>query len=1161
MNYQEKLKAYRDFKRGRQVTPKRDDFILDTSETLKKDDLLDYKYLQPIRDYMISRKGVDYKDKDDEQVVDDFVEHMRYFNANVVSTAGEVRYVNKASKRDKEAANKAYRIYDQLGNVFVNDGLFGAVDGVFDYIKAAASDPSNYIGLITGGVAKASAVGAGIAGKSSVKAAVRKAGRDALKSGATKQQVDAAAKSAATKAMDRAVRQGYTGRSANNVYARVEERIKAEGAKAIARDAMRQKSQDLLTEAGKRSLKYTTGIDAGIAVLHDIQTQRARLAVGAQDEYSVTQSVFSSLFGGVAGGAQLAMGKFKGASGLEAAPSREFSDFVEDVIEDNRPKLNRTQTKSAVESIVKSIRTWNEKVEAGKIYDEDSLPASVIKDIVLGTTTKVYGPSGQIVKEGGYTGGILGAFKEAGYKFRANETVSDAMTNFTRYLSDDEINQINKELSKHTSIKLGELSESRVNLGDLLARKISEAGKTLNVQSQFRREVDAGLAAANDRTKASLDNIKNKEAIAEQLKEAKKSDPFRYGQNVWKRLLVSSPATTALNVAGFGQYWAGQTIADLFGATTLAIAGIGRAAVGDTIGRQKNFQQARALIAIQGQRMRNFADPYTTYDAYMRLLKKNPEIEKILFESFAGGIERSGKRFGFDPKNKTFRNIEAVTQAANTMTGVRIQDTFTKSQMFMTEIDKYLRVNKGVTLREVLNSGDSALMDDEVIGGALDTTLKSVFAKDYTTIEQPELLRSTAKFVEGISNTPFLGTILPFGRFFNNVVATTYQWSPLAAPEQFFKFAQRTAKAEKMTLNERDAFARFMVGSTGLYMAMQLDKEKREKGLAYNEVDAGGGTILDMRNMFPFSMFLAAGRVGNLMASGEEVPKELIQDMTAQLGVGQLAKDAQFANDLYNVMDVLLNPSEGARQAEAQAFAKVVGNFTSGFTRPLDAVNKVVGFATDTDTAKDIRQADGTMATFSQSATKYVDNIIEAFIDKTDTITGEDLKVATREGDVYDPNPFARIFGVTVKQGRTATEKAYSMAEMHPWTASERSKVPTYDRMFNIMLAPLLERETQKLLDSTSFQKADLAEKRRKLKDRLRKVKASLRDRMDYGYTGVDGLRLRMARKVSGYPKEIQREAARMLKDRYGLTGNPEDFEIQELDLYIDTMKLLQDRY
>ena len=46
----------------------------------------------------------------------------------------------------------------------------------------------------------------------------------------------------------------------------------------------------------------------------------------------------------------------------------------------------------------------------------------------------------------------------------------------------------------------------------------------------------------------------------------------------------------------------------------------------------------------------------------------------------------------------------------------------------------------------------------------------------------------------------------------------------------------------------------------------------------------------------------------------------------------------------------------------------------------------------------------------------------KAFVDKTDSITGKDLEVATRSGEIYDAN-HTRIFGITVKLGRTATEK------------------------------------------------------------------------------------------------------------------------------------------
>jgi hypothetical protein len=56
------------------------------------------------------------------------------------------------------------------------------------------------------------------------------------------------------------------------------------------------------------------------------------------------------------------------------------------------------------------------------------------------------------------------------------------------------------------------------------------------------------------------------------------------------------------------------------------------------------------------------------------------------------------------------------------------------------------------------------------------------------------------------------------------------------------------------------------------------------------EVNVGGGTIVDAKNTYPFSAFLAAGRVFNLMRDGETVPPELLTELGAQVAVGQLAK-------------------------------------------------------------------------------------------------------------------------------------------------------------------------------------------------------------------------------------------------------------------------------
>ena len=61
-----------------------------TRDYLKIDDVVnDPVMLEKVRRYMITRKGKQYAGKDAEDMVDEWVEHMRYFNTNEVSTVKE----------------------------------------------------------------------------------------------------------------------------------------------------------------------------------------------------------------------------------------------------------------------------------------------------------------------------------------------------------------------------------------------------------------------------------------------------------------------------------------------------------------------------------------------------------------------------------------------------------------------------------------------------------------------------------------------------------------------------------------------------------------------------------------------------------------------------------------------------------------------------------------------------------------------------------------------------------------------------------------------------------------------------------------------------------------------------------------------------------------
>ena len=86
-------------------------------------------------------------------------------------------------------------------------------------------------------------------------------------------------------------------------------------------DAMRAKQQQRFDKASGIALKTTIGGDAGFAMLQDAMAQTTLMEAGAQEQYSKTQTAFSSLLGGVAGAAQLGFGKFRGVSELGQSES------------------------------------------------------------------------------------------------------------------------------------------------------------------------------------------------------------------------------------------------------------------------------------------------------------------------------------------------------------------------------------------------------------------------------------------------------------------------------------------------------------------------------------------------------------------------------------------------------------------------------------------------------------------------------------------------------------------------------------------------------------------------------------------------------------------------------------------------------------------------
>ena len=1145
-------------------------------QKLKQADLLKPQNLNTIREYMIAKKGVDYEDMDAENVVDDFVEDMRWFNTNTISTAGEVVFMNRANERQKQVAGEAYKLYDRLGSFWTNDGLFGKAEGIYDYVTAAASDPSNYIGLITGGLAKAGTVTIAQGGKMAIKKAAEEAAKRATQSGATKQAVQKAATEAAE-----ATAKKLEKMEISNAAAKKAKEVAVENAKKLAIAKQQQAAANLVkaqaAKKGNRNALIATAVtDGAVAYFQDGAIQDIYIEANYQDKFNRMQSMMTTAMGGLVGpAAQYTFGKFKGVSGFE-----EGADVLEIAqrtgpMEDFLPMLEKKNQEKAKKAVRAAYDSWNKKVARGEAKISDKImPETVFAEIINGVDGK---------------GGLTQIAIDSGVKIRKNgKTVSDILTNMVKFMPEEDFVEISKMIEESTMVPLGEYITNPLELGDVLAKSINGLGSSMAVLSHSRNRINKATVAGNDILNAAVDEIDAKQAQEVTMQRA------GYAQNVWKRLLVSSPATTAANLAGFGSFALGQSASDL-----LSFGMVGAKAI--LTGNEDLYRQAKVYKRIQGQKMKNFADPLTTYDAYMKLLEAKPDVQKVLFETVGAGVERTADRFGINPKSKLVfgkYGIEKVVGAANDITGVRIQDSFTKSQMFMAELDKYLDLKHKKTLADVLAEGNLDLIDEEVTGLALDTTMKSVFAKDYTTKDQAIGIRNAAKLVETFSAIPGLGTILPFGRFMNNVVASAYQWGPLSFAGPASNIF-RKQKSLGQTMQAREAFTRATIGTSALVYATQISESQEEQGLGTYQL-RHGSTILDVENVYPLSYLLAAGKVGRAIAKGEPVTREMKEDLGKQLAIGQVARDAQFGTDLSNTLDYFLpigGTDTGAERSNlfremynsitdpgkeyvegeqpgvfkrayemgegmSEAIGKPVGNIVAGAFRPLDPINKLAGFMFDVDTLKDPRQARG-YAKFNQSATRYFDNILEALMGETESITGESLRVASREGELYDPNPLARIFGLKIVPGRTATEKMYSLSGIKSWTKDQRSNIPAYDRIFNETMAPILERRMGVLLNNPNFKKLSLTEKRSRVNKEVQDIRSMVRDVVEVSSTGEDYLQVLRKKALSNGSSEQRARAMSEMRDM-GFKANIKDFNWDELRIFnakVDLQKIRAQPY
>ena len=1096
--------------------------------SLKVDDIVNTtKYVDKIRDYMVDRKGKQFLSMDKEELVDKFVTHMRYFNTNEAFTLDEMRYVSMADQDTKSRAGEAYKVYDMLGNVFVNDGFGGAVGGVADYLGAIASSPSTYLGV---GVGKALSIGTGKLGVEAVKKAAKNAGLRAVKEGAKKGMTLSAVREIKNKAKDDVIKKAIRGRSLRNV-----------------------------TVSG--------AIDGGVAGGQDYFLQAGILGeTGAIDEYSVMQTGLSMFGSGIGTGLSI-----YGVPKITGANKRGLTgSTAEKIVKANRVKQKEITDEKARERLNKKYLKMIRK-EAAKLDDDKNFVAKItrpydysgfpelaqgkIKDPKLAVAEHINSDVMRFIfgkAEDSPTANIVRMAEAEGAVFRPNMNPTQKYARAFQYLEKETLQEISDLTKQKFGVYLGEVIDEGLgfasDLGKKVAATVSEAAKVMQATQLDRLQTDEALVRGMIEVAEGATAFRNR-SKALGIPQSATARYSAYAQNVWKRMLVSAPQTTAANVFGFGQIYIANTAQELLQGALLGLTG--------------ETGKAKALFFLQAKKLKNLVDPYTTLDNYETLLKTDSSLHRHLKETISGGIEKSAERLGIDEKNLMLRTVEGLTRTSQAVSMVDLQDTLTKSQAFMAGIDKQLRLQKDTTLNAILDKGNLIDIDEGVMEKAMSETLKAVFAEDYT--RSGTVVSKMAGLVETASNAPGIGFILPFGRFMNNVVATAYRYGPGGVLDGASAIA-KGAVGRGSKIEATEAISRAIIGGSALMYAIDFQREQEKRGYQWYELQTGSGETTNITNTFPLSLLMITGRVMNKSLNGEFVDKDLAGEFGKQIAIGQAATDLQFGNDITRLIQLTLNAGGEFKSPLGQiseTLGHIGGNVASGYTRPLDFFNKLVGYGVSEFSDYDItpqidrRLAKGGMQKLGLNSTKYVDNIIEglqSWAKGETTLLSDELRVASREGNVFDPSPYRTSTGTRIQQPRTFANIVFGMVNKPEWKAGMYTGVPEFDRFANKVIAPMIEMEAEQLLKNEKFVRGDAEYKRKKVDDMLNEVKRNVRSYLTAVPGSEQGLDYRRTKLLS-VPKLVMIRARRIADiedtDVRDLTAN----QIAELEATVQYLQ------
>jgi hypothetical protein len=893
----------------------------------------------------------------------------------------------------------------------------------------------------------------------------------------------------------------------------------------------------LKTEAAKVTAKNavigTVAVEGGFGAIADYSLQDTMMKTGVQEEYSVLQGALTTVgssLGAIGPAYMLIKNRNSTLGNVGEILDKSFQVRAKKAAKEALPELKA--------SFEKANANWLELAKKGMEFKDNY---HLQKEVA----NWFFDPK----KEDSF----VRILQRAGVQLNLEdgEGFTRSIADYAAGLTDDVLEEYN-QIFEPMGVKFGEALS-------IMAAYAREAGQDFNLMSQASKfmskyqNISVGRKASE---KAILEGLTD---AGEEAAEVTEKQILNYAQSTWKKTLVSTFGTTAVNVKGWGIARLANAASDMFAAGGL----LGRAgirAVVDPAGAIKDYSKFKHLLQNQVFMFNTLLDPFTTAEGFMKILAKAPKkVQKNITSQVFGGVDDfSAAAFGLNPENKLVKGVEKTTDFFQTLSFVRLQDTITKGITGLTTLDKESRLLFGKGITQLIEDGEAYKITEDMWTNVTKQVLQETFSEDLTRGGAP-VISQLAGLIEKVSNTPGLGFVVPFGRFMNNTMAFMYRFGPwgLITP------AVKVWKGNFDNLG--DSVAKAATGTAALYYMAQNEADKQAQGLQWFERKTQDGSVENISTLFPYSVYALLGRIAHGVNQGEGVNLQLLDELRKNIGPLDALSGLTDPQAITDMLRWLSDPATTAEDTEEffslpRVFAQTAGDILAGYTRPIEVYSRAFSYATPEaggGLAIDRKQVDDNTDTFILGLTRNVSGFFNYFFGEENEygvrMYGKPKESGSVEGPVKMPNPVGVVGGTTYNPPSKNINKLLALVDKPPFRAdSFTSGVPEYDAYINKEVTPFLEREATRLLNLDRFTRLPKSRQIEEVDKMLKQAENELVAKVEGGYLGNENDRL-----INERRKLLTRDKQARIRAKNALNISTDDhrltmYQIEAIRRYID---------